>query len=135
MLTPQYGLNRRGLLRIAAASVTGLALPSGLSRASQSSGSKPVGFGKAKSVLIVLLSGGPSQLDTLDPKPNAPAEVRGEFAPISTSIPGVSVCEHLPKLAQQTDRWAIVRTLAHREHNHHLLNGNVISNLYTGATA
>lgn len=118
MLTPQYGLNRRGLLRIAAASATGFALPNGLARASESSGSKPVGFGKAKSVLIVLLSGGPSQLDTLDPKPQAPVEVRGEFAPISTTIPGVAVCEHLPKLAQQTDRWAIVRTLAHREHNH-----------------
>jgi len=69
-------------------------------------------------VLIVLLSGGPSQLDTLDPKPNAPAEVRGEFSPISTTIPGVQVCEHLPRLAQQTQRWTIVRSLAHREHNH-----------------
>jgi hypothetical protein len=74
--------------------------------------------GRAKSVLIVLLSGGPSQLDTLDPKPDAPAEVRGEFAAIDTTIPGVKVCEHLPKLAQQTGRWAIVRSLAHPEHNH-----------------
>jgi len=65
-----------------------------------------------------LLSGGPSQLDTLDPKPDAPAEIRGEFKTIGTTIPGVAICEHLPKLAQQTDRWAMVRTLAHREHNH-----------------
>jgi hypothetical protein len=70
------------------------------------------------SVLLVLLSGGPSQLDTLDPKPEAPAEVRGEFSPIGTTIPGVKVCEHLPKLAQQTGRWSIVRSLAHREQNH-----------------
>lgn len=76
------------------------------------------GSGRAKSVLIVLLSGGPSQLDMLDPKPDAPAEVRGEFSTIGTTIPGVRVCEHLPKLAQQTDRWSIVRSLAHPEHNH-----------------
>ncbi len=118
MLLPHYGLDRRGLLRVAAASVVGASLPKGIALAGSSSDEQPVGYGKAKSVLIVLLSGGLSQLDTLDPKPDSPAEVRGEFTPISTTIPGVSVCEHLPKLAQQTDRWAIVRTLAHREHNH-----------------
>ncbi|TWU57126.1 DUF1501 domain-containing protein [Rubripirellula reticaptiva] len=118
MLNPLYGLDRRGLLCAAAAGVAGSMLPKGISLAGDPMSDKPVGFGKAKSVLIVLLSGGPSQLDTLDPKPDAPAEVRGEFSPISTTIPGVQVCEHLPKLAQQTDRWAIVRTLAHREHNH-----------------
>lgn len=118
MLKPLYGLDRRGLLRAAAAGVVGASLPRAISLAGGSKQQNPVGFGEAKSVLIVLLSGGPSQLDTLDPKPDAPAEVRGEFTPISTTIPGVSVCEHLPKLAQQTDRWAIVRTLAHREHNH-----------------
>ncbi|MFK7736196.1 MAG: DUF1501 domain-containing protein [Pirellulaceae bacterium] len=118
MLKPLYGLDRRGLLRVAAAGVVGATLPKAVSLAGDSTSDKPVGFGRAKSVLIVLLSGGPSQLDTLDPKPDAPAEVRGEFSPISSTIPGVQVCEHLPKLAQQTDRWAIVRTLAHREHNH-----------------
>ncbi len=118
MLKPLYGLDRRGLLRAAAAGVVGATLPKSISLAGDSTTGKPVGFGKAKSVLIVMLSGGPSQLDTLDPKPDAPAEVRGEFTPISTTIPGVQVCEHLPKLAQQTNRWAIVRTLAHREHNH-----------------
>jgi uncharacterized protein (DUF1501 family) len=118
MLNPHYGLDRRGVLQFAAAGVVGATLPTGIAPAEEPANAKPVGFGKAKSALIVLLSGGPSQLDTLDPKPDAPAEVRGEFAPISTTIPGVTVCEHLPRLAQQTDRWAIVRTLAHREHNH-----------------
>ncbi|MCR9294300.1 MAG: DUF1501 domain-containing protein [bacterium] len=118
MLQPVYRLDRRGLLRAATVGVVGATLPKGLAATGGTLTDKPVGFGKAKSVLIVLLSGGPSQLDTLDPKPDAPAEVRGEFSPISTTIPGVQVCEHLPKLAQQTDRWAIVRTLAHREHNH-----------------
>ncbi len=118
MFKPHYGLDRRGFLRVCGAGVMGASLPKQFSLADESTVAKPVGFGKAKSVLIVLLSGGPSQLDTLDPKPDAPGEVRGEFAPISTTIPGVTVCEHLPRLAQQTDRWAIVRTLAHREHNH-----------------
>ncbi|TWU08097.1 DUF1501 domain-containing protein [Stieleria varia] len=118
MPKPFYGLDRRGLLCAAAAGVVGSILPRNVLLAGDSTVNKRVGFCKAKSVLIVLLSGGPSQLDTLDPKPDAPAEVRGEFTPISTTIPGDQVCEHLPKLAQQTNRWAIVRTLAHREHNH-----------------
>jgi Protein of unknown function (DUF1501) len=117
MITPRYGLDRRGLLRIAATGVLGSSVPRAIARDSDAS-VNPIGFGKAKSVLIVLLSGGPSQIDTLDPKPDSPAEVRGEFAPISTTIPGVAVCEHLPRLASQTKRWAIVRTLAHQEHNH-----------------
>lgn len=117
MLMSLEGLDRRSFLR-ASGSVVGVALPIGTSLANGSTVNRPVGFGKAKSVLMVHLSGGLSQLDTLDLKPEAPAEVRGEFAPISTTIPGVSVCEHLPKFAQQADRWAIVRTLAHREHNH-----------------
>ncbi|WP_437186900.1 DUF1501 domain-containing protein [Planctomicrobium sp. SH668] len=117
MLENFEGLDRRSFLRTSG-SVVGAALPVGISLANDSFANRPVGFGRAKSVLIVLLSGGLSQLDTLDMKPDAPAEVRGEFAPISTTLPGVTVCEHLPKFAQQTDRWAIVRTLAHREHNH-----------------
>lgn len=58
--------------------------------------------GKAKSVLIVLLSGGPSQLDMWDPKPDAPAEVRGEFSSIGTTIPGVAICEHMPRLDRKS---------------------------------
>ncbi len=118
MIIPHYGLDRRGFLRFAAAGVVGASLPWCRGLSGEEPVEYPVGFGKAKSVLIVLLSGGPSQLDMLDPKPDAPAEVRGEFNPISTAIPGVAVCEHLPKFAQQANRWAIVRTLAHREHNH-----------------
>lgn len=127
MNQPLYSLDRRGLLKIGAAGVVGAGLPFTRSMgfggqhadvsANPTKQSLP-GAGKAKSVLIVLLSGGPSQLDTFDPKPDAPAEVRGEFATIPTTIPGVAVCEHLPRFAKQTDRWSIVRTLAHREHNH-----------------
>ncbi len=115
-MSPAYLLDRRGFLSVGAAGVLGATLP-GTSVLGGPTGKLP-GMGKAKSVLLVMLSGGPSQLDMLDPKPDAPAEVRGEFSPIGTTIPGVQVCEHLPLLAKQTDRWSIVRTLAHREHNH-----------------
>ncbi len=64
------------------------------------------------------MSGGLSQLDTLDPKPQAALEIRGEFSSISTSIPGVAFSEHLPFLAEQANRWSIVRSMSHTEHNH-----------------
>jgi uncharacterized protein (DUF1501 family) len=114
MLQPRYRFDRRQFLQVGAAGVVGTALP----LAARAAGVDQPGHGKAKSVLMVWLSGGLSQLDTLDPKPQAPAEVRGEFSTIQTTIPGVAVCEHLPRLAQQTARWSMVRTLSHPEHNH-----------------
>ena len=111
----KYGVSRRGFLQLSASGVVATSL-AGWTQASSPTAND--GFARAKSVLIVLLSGGPSQLDMLDPKPDAPAEVRGEFSTISTAIPGVAVCEHLPRLAQQLDRWSILRTMAHTEHNH-----------------
>ena len=114
MYEPRYRVDRRQFLQVGAAGVVGTALPLVGGRTAQASGAS----GRAKSVLLVLLSGGPSQLDMLDPKPEAPAEVRGEFSTIDTTIPGIKVCEHLPKLAQQMGRWSIVRSLAHPEHNH-----------------
>ncbi len=113
-MTPNMSIDRRGFLKLGTTGVCCWGLPATLGSANSSDD----GFGKAKSVLLVMLSGGPSQLDTLDPKPDAPTEVRGEFGTISTAIPGVAVCEHLPKLAQQLGRWSILRTMAHREHNH-----------------
>ena len=100
--------DRRRFLQVGAAGVVGSTLP----LFHRSAAASP-GTGRAKSVLLVLLSGGPSQLDTLDPKPNAPAEIRGEFSAIETAVPGISICEHLPKLAQQMSRWSIIRSLAH----------------------
>ena len=118
MHQPKYSLDRRGFLRVGTAGVVGAAVPWSNGIGGDTGLASETGKGKAKSVLIVLLSGGPSQLDTLDPKPDAPAEIRGEFKTIGTTIPGVVICEHLPLLAQRSDRWAIVRTLAHREQNH-----------------
>ena len=118
MHQPKYSLDRRGFLRVGTAGVVGAAVPWSNGIGGDTGLASETGKGKAKSVLIVLLSGGPSQLDTLDPKPDAPAEIRGEFKTIGTTIPGVVICEHLPLLAQRSDRWAIVRTLSHREQNH-----------------
>ncbi len=116
-LNPLYTLDRRGFLRVGAAGVVGTSFYAS-PRVADATTATAEGFARAKSVLIVLLSGGPSQLDTLDPKPESPAEVRGEFSTIATKTPGMAVCEHLPRLAQQSERWAVIRTLAHQEHNH-----------------
>ncbi len=118
MIEPGYSLNRRQCLQIGAAGVAGASLPLSFRSAVASDAGSGPGAGKAKSALLVLLSGGPSQLDMWDPKPSAPVEIRGEFSAINTTIPGVQIGEHMPRLAQQTDRWSILRTMAHVEHNH-----------------
>ncbi len=114
MERPLYSLTRRRCLQVGGAGVLGASIP--WANPQRSLANSPAG--RAKTVLIVHLSGGPSQLDTVDMKPEAAAEIRGEFSPIPTAIPGIIVCEHLPKLAEQMDRWSIVRTLSHPEHNH-----------------
>lgn len=111
MLSPRYILNRRSLLSVGAAGVAGTVV-------GRAAGSTPAEARPARSVLVVMLSGGPSQLDTFDPKPNAPLEIRGEFSSISTAVAGISVSEHLPLLAARMSDWAIVRSMAHKEHNH-----------------
>jgi hypothetical protein len=75
-------------------------------------------FGKAKSCIVVFLFGAPAHQDTWDMKPDAPSEMRGEFKPISTSVPGIVVCEHLPRLAQIANRLAIVRSVTHPDNTH-----------------
>lgn len=76
------------------------------------------GFGRAKSVIFVFASGGQSQIDLWDPKPNAPLDVRGEFRPIATNVTGIQIGEHLPKVAQVADRLAIVRSMSHQDVDH-----------------
>jgi hypothetical protein len=113
-------INRRTLLRLSA--VGGLTLPSFL-RASASEGLRPslakdASFGRAKRCLILFLTGGPPQHDTFDPKPDAPAEVRGEFLPIQTSVPGVRLSELCTNLAKQADKFRIVRSVTHADTVH-----------------
>jgi len=81
--------------------------------------------GRAKSLIYIFLSGGLGQHDSFDMKPNAPKEVRGEFNPIPTKTPGIHICEHLPMLAQRSEKWALCRSLTHPyiEHSegHHVM--------------
>jgi hypothetical protein len=80
---------------------------------------------KARSVIYIFLSGGLTQLDSFDLKPDAPAEIRGEFKPIATRTPGVRICEHLPLLAQRSHLWALCRSLTHpytgHSQGHHVM--------------
>lgn len=76
------------------------------------------GFGRAKSVIFIVASGGQSQLEMWDPKPLAPVEVRGDFSAIRTSIPGVYFGEHMPRLAQLADRFCVVRNMSHEDLDH-----------------
>lgn len=75
-------------------------------------------LGRAKNVIYLFLSGGPSQYETFDPKPNAPAEIRGIFSPIASNVPGTQICELLPRTATMVDRLAIVRSFATDDPNH-----------------
>jgi hypothetical protein len=76
------------------------------------------GFGRAKSCIVLFAWGGMSHLDTWDLKPNGPSEIRGEFSPIQTSVPGIVIGPHLPLLARQVDRLAIVRSVCHKAADH-----------------
>lgn len=86
--------------------------------AADSTGRRSPGFGRARSVIFVYASGGQSQLDLWDPKPAAPAEIRGEFSSIATSAPGLSICEHMPQLARLAHRYTIVRSMSHDDLDH-----------------
>lgn len=125
------GMNRRELLQVGYSGLLGLGLPAILSRqAAGADSAQSAGVArKAKSVILVFLTGAPSHHDTFDMKPDAPAEVRGEFHPIATTAPGLQVCEHLPQLAARAHLYSVVRSLSHRENNHlvathHVLTGN-----------
>lgn len=107
------GFTRREAMQIGYSGLMGLGLPSLLkNRLLAQSGTSP------KSIIIVFLTGAPSHHDTFDMKPEAPAEIRGEFKPTATTTAGLHVCEHLPKLAQIADKYAVVRSLSHKDNNH-----------------
>jgi hypothetical protein len=104
------GVTRRAVLQIGASSVLGLSL-AGRLRASPADG-------PTKSVLMIWLWGGPAHLDTWDPKPDAPLDVRGPFAAIPTRTPGVRFGELFPKLASRSDRFAVIRSLSTQSNDH-----------------
>lgn len=115
------GLTRREVLRAGAIGLGGLTLP-GLLRLQQTAHASNSGGaskgGKAKSVILLFLSGGPSHLDMWDLKPQAPEEIRGTFRPIDTQVPGIQISEHLPRMARRANQYAIVRSVHHASGNH-----------------
>lgn len=113
-----FACNRRDMLRTGGLGCLGLGMASWLGLGGSASAAAAGGFGKAKRCILLFMWGGPSQLDTLDPKPHAPAEVRGEFKPQATQTPGIEICEHFHELAKVTDRVAIVRSLHHDDPAH-----------------
>src|SRR5437762_13954466 len=107
------GMNRRDMLRIGTASVFGTALTLPRLLAAKEPGST-----KDVSLIYLFLHGGLSTIDTLDMKPDAPAEFRGEFRPIATNVPGTLVCEHLPQVARHMDKFSLVRSFRHHNSDH-----------------
>jgi hypothetical protein len=108
-------MSRREFLRAGslALPVAGLGLPQLLAARGASSPQR-----RARACIVLFMWGGPAQQDTWDPKPAAPAEYRGEFRPIATNVPGVQVCEHLPRLARHIDKLALLRAMTHDDVNH-----------------
>ena len=110
------GLTRREMLQAGGLGIFGLGLSDFL-RISEtyaaSPTTQPKSFGKAKACILLYLYGSPSQLETVDMKPDAPDEIRGEMKPIASSLPGLQVCEHLPNMAQVMDRCTVVRSITH----------------------
>jgi Protein of unknown function (DUF1501) len=111
---PGPRISRRQMIQAGAASYLGLNLP-GLLRADESRKSTA----HADACILIFLNGGPSHLDMWDPKPDAPPEIRGEFKPIPTSVPGVFFGEHLPKFARQMHRCTVIRSAHHSVNNAH----------------
>jgi hypothetical protein len=124
-------IGRRDLLQAGTMSLFGLGLGDLLRLEAQAAPERARRPAKARAVIFIFQSGGPSQHETWDPKPDAPAEIRGEYGSTATRVPGIRFCEYLPRLAQRSGQFAIVRTMHHvagrefrNEHNccHYLLH-------------
>ena len=113
---------RRDAVKLGALSLfSGVTLPHLLHSRAHSASDKPAA-GRAKSVVLFNMLGGPSHMDMFDMKPDAPAEVRGEFRPISSSLPGLQICEHMPRIARWMHRTSLIRTVTHGYNAHNPLN-------------
>lgn len=131
MLSPHHhavGVSRRELLQAGYSGLLGLSLPAvlaGRTAAADANRSAPVR--QPKSLILVFLTGAASHHDTFDMKPQAPAEIRGEFQPIATAIPGYFICEHLPQLAARAHKFAVIRSLSHNDNNHLMSTHHVLT--------
>jgi uncharacterized protein (DUF1501 family) len=124
------GITRREMLQVGYSGLLGVGLTSTAAGASRDQSSlSPTKQKKPKSLIIVFLTGAASHLETWDPKPDAPPEIRGELGAIKTKTPGLLASEIMPMLAARSDKFAVVRSLSHRENNHlvathHVLTGH-----------
>ena len=110
------GISRRDFLKVGTLGFTSLTLAEFLHlRAAQADPRNPL---RDKNCILLFMNGGPSHIDTWDPKPEAPAEYRGEFNAIPTNVDGIQICEHMPRLAQVAHHYAIIRTLTSPEGSH-----------------
>lgn len=113
------GLSRRDALKIGMAAAPGFSLTlNDLMLRQAAAESNGAGGRDDVSLIILFLKGGLSTIDTLDMKPQAPVEFRGDFDVISTNVPGIDVCSHLPRLARQADKFALLRSFTHTDSNH-----------------
>jgi hypothetical protein len=109
---PRHPLSsRRTMLQAGSIGMLGLGMNHAAALQAADSGDSHATSGQARSTILVFLSGGLTQHDSLDPKPEAPVDIRGEFSPIATQTPGVFVCEHLPMLAARSQKWSLIRSL------------------------
>ncbi len=121
-------LSRRALLHIGGLSMLGLNAWDLARLRAASPDDSPARAHQSNACVFIFLFGGPSHIDLWDMKPEAPAEIRGEFKPIDTVVPGIQICEHLPRLATVTDRLVLLRSMTHRMPVH----GPACSEMYTG---
>jgi hypothetical protein len=119
-LPPWEGPNRREWLRVGGLSLVGLSLPQFMQANPARNGADT--FGRAKNVIFLWLQGGPPQHETFDPKPGAPAEIRGPFKPIQTTVPGTHFCELLPRTARIAHKVAVIRSM-HTDDDSHDVSG------------
>jgi hypothetical protein len=105
------------MLHVGSLAALGLSLPNLPASPTETAGKTP-GRARANACVLIYLFGGPSQLDTFDLKPDAPSHIRGEFRPIPTNASGVQICEYLPRLASQADKYCLIRSM-HHEHPRH----------------
>ena len=112
---------RRNFLAASGLGCLGLTLPQWFGAQAAGAESRDVrdsSFGHAKACILLFMWGGPAHQDTWDLKPEAPVEVRGEFRPVATKVPGLQICEHFPQLSQRTDKLALIRSMTHNNADH-----------------
>ncbi|MFN4258932.1 MAG: DUF1501 domain-containing protein [Gemmataceae bacterium] len=115
-------LNRRDVLRVGSLSVAGALLP--FREPQTAAAPRP---GRARSVIVLWLAGGVTHIDSFDPKPDAPAEIRGTLSALETTVPGIRFCETMPRLAEQARHLAVIRSFSHDSNDHFLSQARALS--------